>query len=193
MIDVKQPPDPWQRTTTEHGFAADEVISALQKCIRRGLVDNALLLGWEMYLTSSEMEAMLWSRLGVISVEDVGLGNAQAPVLIETLFQMHQRYPRPQHDRFLFAAHAIRVMAAGPKDRTTDDMVNWAKNAVALGEIEAEIPDFALDMHTRRGQQMGRDYRWFVEEASRVDPDVADRDSRYRRWIVAALDAGKLK
>src|SRR5690242_18133119 len=29
MIEVKQPPDPWQRTTTEHGFAADEVISAL--------------------------------------------------------------------------------------------------------------------------------------------------------------------
>ena len=37
MIKVQQPPDPWQRTTTEHGFPADEVISALQKCIRRGL------------------------------------------------------------------------------------------------------------------------------------------------------------
>ncbi len=141
MIGVRQPPDPWQRTTTEHGFPADEVISALQKCIRRGLTDNALLLGWEMYQTSPEMEEMLWSRLGVISVEDVGLGNPNAPVLIETLFGMHKRYPRPQHDRFLFAAHAIRVMASGPKDRTTDDMVNWAKNAIALGEALPEIPD----------------------------------------------------
>ena len=166
MIDVRQPPDPWQRTTTEHGLPADEVISALQKCIRRGLTDNALLLGWEMYLTSPEMEEMLWSRLGVISVEDVGLGNPTAPVLIETLFQMHKRYPRPGHDRFLFAAHAIRVMSGGQKDRTTDDMVNWAKNAVALGETLPEIPDFALDMHTRRGQEMGRDYRWFVDAAS---------------------------
>jgi replication-associated recombination protein RarA len=193
MIDVRQPPDPWQRTTTEHGLPADEVISALQKAIRRGLTDNALLLGWEMYLTSPEMEAMLWSRLGVISVEDVGLGNPTAPVLIETLFQMHQRYPRPQHDRFLFAAHAIRVMASGQKDRTTDDMVNWAKNAVALGETLPQIPDFALDMHTRRGQEMGRDYRWFVDEASKVSPEIADKDERYRQWIIAALDAGKLK
>ena len=192
MIEVRQPPDPWQRTTTEHSFAADEVISALQKSIRRGLVDNALLLGWEMYVTSPEMEAMLWSRLCVISVEDVGAGNLNAPVLIETLFQMHQRYPRPQHDRFLFAAHAIRVMAGGPKDRTTDDMVNWAKNSIALGEERPEIPDFALDMHTRRGAEMGRDYRWFVEEASKVMPEIANRNETYRDWIVAALKAGKL-
>jgi replication-associated recombination protein RarA len=192
MIEVRQPPDPWQRTTTEHGFPADEVISALQKSIRRGMVDNALLLGWEMYLTSPEMEEMLWSRLGVISVEDVGYGNLHAPILVDTLYRMHQRYPRPQHDRFLFAAHAIRVMASGPKDRTTDDMVNWTKNAVALGEARADIPDFALDMHTRRGQEMGRDYRWFIEEASRVVPEIADKDQRYRQWIIDALAAGKI-
>lgn len=192
MIEVKQPPDPWQRTTTEHGFAADEVISALQKSIRRGLVDNALLLGWEMYVTSPEMEAMLWSRLCVISVEDVGLGNAQAPILVNTLFTMHARYPRPEHDRFMFAAHAIRVMASGPKDRTTDEMASWAKQSINLGERLPEIPDFALDMHTRRGKEMGRDYRWFVEEASRVIPEIPDKDQTYRRWIVEALDKGRL-
>jgi len=192
MIEVKQPPDPWQRTSTEHGFAADEVISALQKSIRRGLVDNALLLGWEMYVTSPEMEAMLWSRLCVISVEDVGLGNAQAPILVNTLFEMHRRYPRPEHDRFMFAAHAIRVMAGGPKDRTTDEMASWARQSVRLGERLPEIPDAALDMHTRRGQEMGRDYRWFVEEASRVIPEIPDKDQTYRRWIVEALDKGRL-
>lgn len=192
MIEVKQPPDPWQRTTTEHGFAADEVISALQKSIRRGLVDNALLLGWEMYVTSPEMEAMLWSRLCVISVEDVGLGNAQAPILVNTLFTMHARYPRPEHDRFMFAAHAIRVMASGPKDRTTDEMASWAKQSINLGERLPEIPDFALDMHTRRGKEMGRDYRWFIEEASRVIPEIPDKDQTYRRWIVEALDKGRL-
>lgn len=192
MIEVKQPPDPWQRTTTEHGFAADEVISALQKSIRRGLVDNALLLGWEMYVTSPEMEEMLWSRLCVISVEDIGLGNAQAPILVNTLFEMHQRYPRPEHDRFMFAAHAIRVMGSGPKDRTTDEMASWARQSIRLGERLPEIPDAALDMHTRRGQAMGRDYRWFLEEASRVIPEIPDKDQTYRRWIIEALDTGKL-
>jgi replication-associated recombination protein RarA len=192
MIEVKQPPDPWQRTTTEHGFAADEVISALQKSMRRGMTENALLLGWEMYVTSPEMEDMLWSRLGVISIEDIGFGNLDAPVLVETLFQMHQRYARPTHDRFLFAAHAIRVMASGPKDRTTDDMVNWAKHSIAFGERLPEIPDFALDMHTRRGAEMGRDYRWFMEEASKVSPEIPNKEQKYRQWILDALAAGKL-
>jgi hypothetical protein len=106
---------------------------------------------------------------------------------------MHERYERPGHDRFLFAAHAIRVMASGEKDRTTDDMVNWARHVVGLGERLPEIPDFARDMHTGAGQQMGRDYRQFMDEASRVIPEIASKDQRYRDWILAALDAGKLR
>ena len=192
MIKVQQPADPWQRTTTEHGFAADEVISALQKSLRRAMLDNALLLAWEMYLTSPELEEILWSRLCVIAVEDIGLGNPQAPVLVETLYQQHLRYSRPGGDRFLFAAHAIRVLATSAKDRTSDDMVNWAKQVTALGEQSPQIPDIALDMHTRRGQVMGRDYRFFMEEASQVTPEINDKDQRYRDWILAALDAGKL-
>ncbi|MGV8954424.1 MAG: AAA family ATPase [Cypionkella sp.] len=192
MIKVQQPADPWQRTTTEHGFAADEVISALQKSLRRAMLDNALLLAWEMYLTSPELEEILWSRLCVIAVEDIGLGNPQAPVLVETLYQQHMRYTRPGGDRFLFAAHAIRVLATFAKDRTSDDMVNWARQVTALGEQSPQIPDIALDMHTRRGQEMGRDYRFFMEEASKVTPEINDKDQRYRDWILAALDEGKL-
>ncbi len=192
MIKVQQPPDPWQRTTTEHGFAADEVISALQKCTRRGMTDNVLLLGWEMYVTSPEMEEMMWSRLCVMAVEDIGLGNANAPVLIETLYQQHQRYPRPSGDRFLFAAHAIRVLCGSEKDRTSDDMVNWAKRSVELGDSLPEIPDVALDMHTRRGQEMGRDYLFFMAEASRVIPEIRGKDQKYRDWIMKALADGRL-
>ena len=189
---VQQPPDPWQRTTTEHGFAADEVISALQKCTRRAMTQNVLLLAWEMFITSPEMEEMMWSRLCVIAVEDIGFGNVDAPVLIETLYQQHKRYPRPAGDRFLFAAHAIRVLTASKKDRTSDDMVNWAKRSMELGENLPEIPDVALDMHTRRGQEMGRDYLFFMTEASKVTPEIEDKDQSYKDWILKALTDGKL-
>jgi replication-associated recombination protein RarA len=190
---VQQPADPWQDVKTVHGFAADEVISALQKSIRRGLLENAVLLGWEMYLTGEELEEKLWSRLAVIAVEDIGFGKLQAPVLVETLYRQHERHPRPGGERFLFAAHAIRVLATSAKDRTSDDLVNWAKHSVALGERLPEIIDVALDMHTRRGQEMGRDYRFFMEEASRVVPEIADKDQTWRNWILDALDKGKLE
>lgn len=192
MVKVQQPPDPWQRTTTEHGFFADEVISALQKCTRRGMTDNVLLLGWEMFITSPEMEEMMWSRLCVMAVEDIGLGNPNAPILIETLYQQHKRYPRPAGDRFLFAAHAIRVLTKSEKDRTSDDMVNWAKRSIELGDKLPEIPDVALDMHTRRGQEMGRDYLFFMSEASKVVPEIKDKDQRYKEWILKALTDGRL-
>lgn len=193
MMKVQQPPDPWQEVKTANGFAADEVISALQKSIRRGLLENAVLLGWEMYLTSEALEEKLWSRLSVISVEDIGFGDRQAPVLVETLYRQHERHERPGGDRFLFAAHAIRLLATSAKDRTSDDLVNWARHSVALGERLPEIIDVALDMHTRRGQEMGRDYRFFMEEASRVVPEIADKDPTWRDWIIDALDRGKLE
>jgi replication-associated recombination protein RarA len=192
MTRVTLPPDPWQRTTTATGLPADEVISALQKSIRRGLLENAVLLGWEMFQTSPEMEEKLWSRLCVIAVEDIGLGNPQAPILIESLYQQHQRYPRPLGDRFLFAAHAIRVLATSPKERVSDDLTNWAMRATALGEAAPEIIDAARDMHTKAGQEMGRDYRFFMEEASKVAPLSPTHNPKWRDWIMAALDAGKL-
>ena len=44
--------DPWQFATTKNGYHADEVISALQKCIRRGLEEEASMFAYELYLTS---------------------------------------------------------------------------------------------------------------------------------------------
>lgn len=189
---VTLPPDPWQRVRTIHDVPADEVISGLQKSLRRGLVDTALLLAYEMFLTSAEMEAMLWSRLAVIAVEDVGLGNASLPVLVETLLQQHGRYPRPLGDRFLFAAHAVRVIAASPKDRTSDDMTNWARLELVVRDTAPEVPDFAIDMHTRRGWEMGRGYEHFMTEASRVENELQERDTRWRDRILAAIEAGEL-
>ena len=68
----EQKQDPWVNVRTRHDFAADEIISALQKEIRRSNTENAALLAYEMATTSPELEAYLWRRLLVISVEDIG-------------------------------------------------------------------------------------------------------------------------
>lgn len=189
---IALPPDPWQKVRTQHDVPADEVISGLQKCLRRGLTETALLLAYEMYISSAQLEEMLWSRLCVISVEDVGAGNVNLPVLVDTLYRMHARYLRPLGDRFLFAAHAIRMIAESPKDRTSDDMVNFAKLELSVRDKAPQVPDFAIDMHTRRGWEMGRGYEHFMKEASRVENMINDRDTSYRDRIMEAIAAGEL-
>ncbi len=179
--------DPWTRVRTVHDLPADEVISSLQKEIRRGNTENAALLAYEMLSTSAEMEEYLWGRLQVISVEDVGYGNLNAPILIETLYQMHFRIARPRGDRYLFAIHAVRVLCQSQKERGSDDLNNWVNQAIEQKGVLPVIPDYAIDMHTRRGQEMGRDYFHFLMEASKVMPEMPDRDFTYRDRLLEAL------
>ena len=51
--------DPWARIKTRNGLNGDEVISALQKSIRRGLEEQACEFAYEMYITSPQMEEKL--------------------------------------------------------------------------------------------------------------------------------------
>jgi replication-associated recombination protein RarA len=173
--------DPWTTVQTAHGHPADEVISALQKAIRRGELEQAVLLAYEMYCTSPELEEFLWMRLQVISAEDVGTGSFVEPVIVESLYQMHTRFDRGVGDRFLFAVHAVRLLATSTKDRTSDELANWARHHV---ETDLRIPDHALDMHTRRGQLQGRGELHFLTEAALVRNEIPDRDLTWRTWLL---------
>ena len=174
---------------TRHGLAVDEVVSALQKEIRRGHAENAALLAYEMAATSEELEAVLWQRLQVISVEDVGLGRPDAPVLVRALHQMHLELPRGQGDRALFALHAVRFLCGCTKDRGSDELLGWVKQAVEVDGVMPEIPDYALDMHTAAGRARGRGKRHFLEEGAVVSQELAGRDETYRRRLLARLRA----
>ncbi len=176
--------DPWTRVRTLHDLPADEVISALQKEIRRGNTENACFVAYEMMLTSAELEAFMWQRLQVISVEDIGFGDVSAPILVNTLFTMHQRFSREHGDRFLFGLHAVRFLCQCQKERGSDELKNWLHAMMIQKGRLPQIPDYALDMHTKRGQGMGRDIHHFLNEASKVAPEVHDRDTTYReRWL----------
>src|SRR5205807_2468929 len=102
---------------------------------------------------------------------DVGLANPDAALLVEALYRMHARGQRPSGDRFLFLLHAVRVLADSPKDRSTDEMANWLTRVVDSGERLPEVPDVALDMHTRRGRELGRDILHFHHEGAIVEQE----------------------
>lgn len=178
--------DPWGNITTRNGLDGDLVISALQKSIRRGLAEEAVTFAYEMYITSEQFEEKLWRRLQAISVEDVGFGDLNAPILINTLNQMRQNFPYSDGDRPIFFVHAIRFLAAAKKDRTSDNLKNIIKTEFAYGR-KPEIPDFALDMHTKKGRSMGRDFKHFLAEGSRVENELPV-DDNYKERLLNLLD-----
>ncbi|HAA74201.1 TPA: hypothetical protein DCE37_03665 [Candidatus Latescibacteria bacterium] len=178
--------DPWAMTTTRNGLEGDLVISALQKSIRRGLTEEAVTFAYEMYITSEQFEDKLWRRLQAISVEDVGFGDLSAPVLINTLNQMRQNFPYADGDRPLFFVHAIRYLSAAKKDRTSDNLKNIVKIEFAHGRLP-EIPDFAIDKHTVKGREQGRDLKHFLEEGAKLENEIEVEES-YRPRLLALLD-----
>ncbi|MEN9936713.1 MAG: hypothetical protein RLZZ387_3292 [Chloroflexota bacterium] len=181
--------DRWVDVRTIHGLAADQVISALQKEIRRGNTENAVLLAYEMVCTSPALEDYLWQRLLVIAVEDIGFGEPQAPALLHAMHQTLQTFDRALGERKLFAVHAVRYLCGCPKDRSSDEMVNWVIDGVARGALRPSIPDYAIDMHTAAGQTCGRGKRHFWTEGTVLSPEMAGRDTTYRDRVLALLDA----
>lgn len=178
--------DPWSKITTRNGYAGDEVISALQKSIRRGLEEQACMFAYELYISSPQLEEKLWRRLLTISVEDIGMGNPMAAIVVNNLYQMSREFDYSDGDRPIYFIHAIRYMCQSEKDRSSDLLKNICIKSFAMGKLP-EIPDYALDKHTQRGQAMGRDSFHFLNEASQVFPQK-EIDNDYKERYAKILE-----
>lgn len=182
---AKQMYDPWSKITTRNGYAGDEVISSLQKSIRRGLEEQACMFAYEMYVSSPELEEKMWRRLLTISVEDIGMGDPMAAVMVNNLFEMRKNFAYSDGDRPMYFIHAIRYLCKCEKDRSSDLLKNICIKSFAMGKYP-EVPDYALDKHTQRGQEMGRDSFHFLNEASKVIPQ-AEIDNNYKERYAEIL------
>ena len=60
--------DPWKNITSRNGIPGDELVSALQKSIRRGKEEIAVDVAYEMYITSEQFEDKMWRRLMAMKV-----------------------------------------------------------------------------------------------------------------------------
>ena len=156
------------------------IFPALQKSIRRAKEEDACMFAYEMYISSPQLLEKMWRRLLTISVEDIGFGNLQAAVQVNTLNEVRKSYAYDDGDQPMYFIHAIRLLCASTKDRSSDYLKNIIIKEAAMGKI-MEVPDIALDKHTKRGQEMGRGSKHFFEEATKVIPQLEiDNDYRER-------------
>ncbi len=178
-----QSQDVWARTTTVNGHPVDEVRSVLQKSIRRGWLEDAILAALELYDSGPETEELLWRRLEIIATEDVGYGLIEAPAIIEALNQQRVRMS-DRTDRWMYSAHAVRLLAMAKKDRTTMEVAVWAREVTASGERKLDIKDWMVDYHTKRGAAMGRGpAHWWNEGGAQLDNQIDNLDTRYGDYL----------
>jgi replication-associated recombination protein RarA len=175
--------------TTVRGYDAREVVSALQKCIRRGLDDEAVY--WAVELERSGLGAWCWKRLRVIVSEDVGLAWPEGPAVIAALhagyLDLKRNAPRVPRQRpwRLCLVHAVLALARAPKSR----LVDVAQIVAFRDDERREVPDVALDRHTVKGRRMGRGWDHFWTEGTQLVPHAEQPgEAAYREQAMAAVE-----
>jgi replication-associated recombination protein RarA len=178
--------DPFAERTTLHGLASDEVRSALHKHCRQGRVEQAVRAVIELVRTDEDHEHMAWTRLRVIAAEDVGFAAPMAPVVVAALHDSSLLFPVGSYERQELAAQAAAYLAVTPKDPTASEILQ----VVLAEDLVPDIPDAAVDVHTRRGQELGRTLADWWESGAVVAPEVEGRDTSWRDRVTELYGDG---
>jgi hypothetical protein len=169
---------------TEGGYVLGEVISALQKEIRRG--EEAGAMYWALELTP-KYEAYLWRRLNVIVQEDIGIANVALLSLVPSQEAQWFRFRQEGKDGTcrLILANTILAMCRSAKSRLADHFQCVVNQGRLHGE-RREVPDYALDKHTGRGKAKKRGVEHWRDEGCVLLPDAGlddpYADRAYEWW-----------
>jgi replication-associated recombination protein RarA len=171
--------DPFAMRTTLHGLPSDEVRSALHKHCRQGRLEQAIRAVVELVRTDEDHEEMAWSRLRIIAAEDVGFASPMAIVVVAALHDSTLLFPYGSYERQELAAQAAGYLAVTPKDPTASEVLQ-----VVLQEDRVpDIPEAAVDIHTKRGQEEGRTLGDWWATGATVAPEVEGRDTSWRDLV----------
>ena len=179
---------------SKNGLETGELISALQKHVRRSDGPSAYRCAVELLISGPQLAGWMLSRLTVISYEDVdAVASPHAAPFVANAVEYAKTCLKNKNAvrASIAVAGAIRVLAAAKKGRQADHWACiWCLGAFR-GDTEPPIPDYALDCHTRKGRGMGRgDDHFRAEGAKLIDPDgtVVPDDE----WIDEAYESAAL-
>lgn len=169
-----------QTTQTLRGYERDEVKSALQKAIRRGQEELAMF--WARELVDSDQTKALWRRLRVIAAEDCA--GTEAVTYVNNCATAASQC----REHLMFGMRAALELARFEKDRTVDDYIGWFDHKLEVLKDESvfhEIPDEAVDEHTRRGRRLRRGHATFYHIGAVLENEGPFYDKRYISFLKA--------
>lgn len=185
---------------TLHKLATFEVLSAMQKCIRRGMEREAMEFACELGHTSKGFATMVVNRLLVISHEDIGIGDPTLIPLVAACCQQAKQWYDPDKLGMwrMAVGSAIRAMCRCKlKSREGDHFQGAVGLRNLLLDEAPEVPDWALDSHTHRGRKLGRGLQYFRTHSAQLNPAPKKQDRYesecYEMWEIRDARKGKGK
>jgi len=173
---------------TKNGLPAMACVSAMQKCIRRGMEREAMEFAVELMHTSKAFHSMVCNRLEVICHEDLDTLAAPhvVPFVAAALAQSRERYAKSIGEARLMVGNAIRMMTRAPKSRAGCHFGAAIGLREQLEGFLPIIPDWANDQHTLAGRKLGRGIDHFRKEGAKLVPPPPPGDAyieeAYRLW-----------
>jgi replication-associated recombination protein RarA len=153
----------------------------MQKSIRRA--DTKLAGYFALELFHSGFYEYVWKRLMVISAEDChGIITCEIAALYEG-FKMVNAGKKEKEKGRIFISKAVIILCDVKKNRDADHLQNLVydkKMSINEEELVRElisseeyvpIPDYAYDVHTKKGRKMGKTKEtFFIDELNNLKP-----------------------
>ncbi len=150
---------------TVNGYTFDICSSALTKCLRRGCEFEALF--WALELADSGYDPYVFKRLSISAVEDVGLADPMAIVIVNACRETWMSYRRKEEGKTVLPetnilAMAIMYLCRANKNRMADDLAylmdckRKGKDPKDGGKVEPlklPIMQEYVDGHTNEGKR----------------------------------------
>jgi len=168
------------RMRTMRGYDFFEVASSMQKAIRRG--DTRLAGYFALELFASGYYNYVWKRLLTISAEDCyGIITQEIKALYDSFLLINNVKSDKCKGR-IFISKAVILLCLANKSRDADHLQNLVYDKsmdIKVAEIEKyfeeankeEIPEYAYDVHTRKGKQNGKSkLDFFKDEFDALNP-----------------------
>ena len=160
-----------------NGYSPYDLMSAMQKFIRRSMEKEALWCFYE--LEASNLYNIASNRLAVIVYEDCGIANLDLCNSIHGhIEQMNKWYKAGNGAWRLVLGNIILQACRGKKNRIADHFV-CAVAAMRVNGYVVNLDDyesFVYDMHTQRGKKLGRGSEHFRDEASKIIESTETED-----------------
>jgi replication-associated recombination protein RarA len=164
--------------------------SALQKAIRRGMVEKAM--SFSLLLLEKAGSWITWKRLSTIADEDVG--QPEVILAVDCLYRkFHAMKPKDGNvtwDMKRCVVLAARILAEAKKDRRADEFLELWDAMEKMKDVEAlqnlkelwtAVPDEAYDVHTAEGRMMGRGNEYWYRVSSRCE-NMTLEYAKWREW-----------